>query len=194
MNVRMRPLVFTDALVYKCLLVMVFPTPSDKPGFSHEDYTALTEWHAHCFMGRCMCIFHDDEEISWVRATYVTEDQLNHPDFRLSSQYISFFEDPPMDSASGQKSYPPFFTVTRETVKPRLLTSDVFKIDSVWAQDPKLKSNPVPVPKSVHDKVIGDKDTRVHFPGSEWQLQHYRACSYCGTSKKDEVHVCARMI
>ncbi|KAF8890848.1 hypothetical protein CPB84DRAFT_1784681 [Gymnopilus junonius] len=163
MNIRMRPLVFTDALVYKCLLVMVFPTPSDKPGFSHEDYMALTEWHAHRFMRMCMCIFHDKE---------------------ISCQFLSFFEDPPMESASGPNS---FFTVTPETVKPRLLTSDVFKIDSVWAQEPKLKSNPIPVSKRI-------RDTRVHFPGSEWQLRHYRACSYCGTSKKDKLHVCARMI
>ncbi|KAF8877310.1 hypothetical protein CPB84DRAFT_1795078 [Gymnopilus junonius] len=178
-------LVFTDAFVDRCLLVMVFPSPSDASGFSHEDYAKLTKWHAHRFMAMCMCIFHDDAPVSWVRATYVTEDQLEAPDFRLGKSFLSFNTNPFRD-------LPPFFTVTPGTVLPCLLASDVFKIDSVRAQDPNLKSNPVPIPQTVRDKVIGDKNTRVSFRGSEWQSRHYCACARCKASKKRDLNLCSR--
>ncbi|PPQ76022.1 hypothetical protein CVT26_005551 [Gymnopilus dilepis] len=150
---------------------------SDEPGFSHEDYAKLTEWHTHRFMAMCMCIFHDDKAIEWVRGTYVTEDQVMRRDFEMNPLAISADANPERFFTPEELRmipFPPIFTVTPDTVKPCLLESDVNKIDSVRAQDPKLKANPAPVPQSVRARVIGDKDTRVSFPGSLWQLKHYR--------------------
>ncbi|KAF8060807.1 hypothetical protein FPV67DRAFT_307723 [Lyophyllum atratum] len=182
-------LVFTDVLVKRVLLVMVLPSPSGQPGFTLEDYAALTKWHAHRFMAMAMCIFHDDTPVEWVRATYVKEDEAFHPEFGFDQAFLHSAEKPPYPITDD---HPPIFTVTPQSVEPCLLASDIKKIDSIRAQDP--ESPNVAVPESVRNRVLGDRDTRLGFEGSWWQEKHYRMCSYgpCSTSKDRGLHLCSR--
>ena len=124
-----------------------------------------------------------------VRATYVTEDQTESPDFRLSRNFLSYAVDPPADDVD--EDFAPFFTVSPETVLPCLMEDDVFKIDSVRAQDPAAKSKLEHVPESIRARVIGGKDTRARFRGSTWERKIPRNCASCGARRQD-LSVCSR--
>lgn len=141
-------------------------------------------------MAMCMRIFHDDTPIKWVRATYVTEDQLGRPGFYLHRSFLHSAEQPPA-TIFGESPFPPIFTVTPQTVEPRPLASDIIKVDSIRAQDP--ESPPAPVPESVRNRVLGSRDTRPKLRDSKWQEKHYRQCSYglSNVSKDRGLAMCA---
>ena len=138
--------------------------------------TATGAWASHVVRGR-------------VRSTYVIDSQLESQNFRLSKGFLSF-EKNSFINPFTDKDLSPFFTVTPESVAPCLLEDDVYRIDSVRAQDTKLESPLTLVPGRIREKVICTKGGLLRAPGTWWHLRLHQSCSSCRQERA--LYMCSR--
>ncbi|KAG6817297.1 hypothetical protein H0H87_010639 [Tephrocybe sp. NHM501043] len=130
------------------------------------------------------------KKIVKVRATYITVDQLEREDFKINA---AFFEYRFKSMTSSDAQSPPIFTVSALSVENCLLESEMFKMDSVRAQDPDILADRK-IPQHMRDRLLErSTELRPEFGDPEWK-ETERACSHCRSKKMQSMNVCSRYV
>ncbi|TFK67682.1 hypothetical protein BDN72DRAFT_913361 [Pluteus cervinus] len=177
-------MVFIDTTTTRFLLVMVFPSTCDCGNYSHHDYDALTQYHAHRLMSLANYIYHYDNKPNWVRATYTTTDH----DFKLDPAFLDGVGSLRTKIEQEEKTEVyPVYNITADNFTPSLLESDLEKINNItlhsgWWKRPS---------EEVKQKVLGDKSARPELSAT-WKQRNPRLCSHCNVLKDKSLMLCSK--